>query len=295
MLDLDHTSLTINLQNEFSAEGVDRAGLVDSWSDDLVLNVASKCPNTIVVIHNAGIRLVDAWIDHPNVTAAIFAHLPGQDSGRALVEIMYGVQSPSGRLPYTVARQASDYGGLLWPVKPDNRSNYYTQSNFTEGTFIDYRDFMKRNVMPRFVFGYGLTYTTFDYTSLGVQVLNSNSTALLLPETSSTLPGGPFALWDVIARVKATVTNTGNVTAAEVAQLYVSIPDTEVPARQLRGFEKVLLKPEESAAVEFELTRRDLSVWDTAWQAWIMPRGTVGIAVGKSVLDVKLLGNFVLH
>lgn len=247
------------------------------------------------MIHNAGIRLVDAWIDHPNVTAAIYAHLPGQDSGRALVEIMYGFQSPSGRLPYTVARQASDYGNLLWPVKPDNSSDYYTQSNFTEGTFIDYRDFMKRNVTPRFEFGFGLTYTTFDYTSLDVKLLNSSNTSILLPAASPTLQGGPVALWDVMARVKATVTNTGNVTAAEVAQLYVSIPDTEVPARQLRGFEKVLLSPRESAVVEYELTRRDLSVWDTIRQAWIMPRGTVGIAVGKSVLDVKLLGDFVLQ
>lgn len=247
------------------------------------------------MIHNAGIRLVDAWIDHPNVTAAIYAHLPGQDSGRALVEVMYGVQSPSGRLPYTVAHQESDYGDLLWPVRPDNSSNYYTQSNFTEGVFIDYRDFAKRNVTPRFEFGFGLTYTTFDYVSLDMQLLNTSSTALLIPNSSPTLQGGQIALWDVVARVKATITNTGSATAAEVAQLYVSIPDAEAPVRQLRGFEKVLLQPGESAVVEFELSRRDLSVWDTASQAWVMPRGTVGIAVGKSVLDVKLLGDFMLQ
>ena len=64
---------------------------------------------------------MDRWIDHPNVTAVIFAHLPGQDAGRALVELMYGEQAPSGRLPYTVARNESDYSEeLLWPVRPDN-------------------------------------------------------------------------------------------------------------------------------------------------------------------------------
>lgn len=249
------------------------------------------------MIHNAGIRLVDAWIDHPNVTAVLFAHLPGQDSGRALVEVMYGVQSPSGRLPYTVARRAEDYGTLLWPVRPDNTTNYYPQSNFTEGVYIDYRDFQKRNVTPRFEFGFGLTYTTFEYSSLEVTLLNF-SNAELLPEPSPVLEGGPVALWDGIARVEAKITNAGNVTAAEVAQLYVSVPGGEahdVPARQLRGFDKVLLGPGESAAVAFELTRRDLSVWDATRQAWVMPRGRVGVEVGASVLDIRLQNSFTLE
>jgi beta-glucosidase len=101
--------------NEFAFEGADRPGLADPASDKLVTNVARSCNNTMVVIHNAGIRLVDNWIENPNVTAVIFAHLPGQDSGRALVEVMYGKQSPSGRLPYTVAKKESDYGNVLAP------------------------------------------------------------------------------------------------------------------------------------------------------------------------------------
>jgi beta-glucosidase len=101
--------------NEFAFEGADRAGLADPASDKLVANVARSCKNTMVVIHNAGIRLVENWIENPNVTAVIFAHLPGQDSGRALVKVMYGKQSPSGRLPYTVAKKESDYGEVLAP------------------------------------------------------------------------------------------------------------------------------------------------------------------------------------
>lgn len=99
--------------NDVSTEGVDRAGLADPVSDSLVLNVAAKCANTIVVIHNTYIRLVDAFYDHPNVTAIVYAHLPGQDSGRALVKLLWGDRSPSGKLPYTVAKNASDYGQLL--------------------------------------------------------------------------------------------------------------------------------------------------------------------------------------
>jgi len=112
--------------NALASEGWDRPDLADPGSDMLVNNVASQCNSTIVVIHNAGIRLVDRWVDNPNITAVIYAHLPGQDSGRALVDVMYGKQSPSGRLPYTVAHNESDYGILLSPVVPVG-TDYYTQ------------------------------------------------------------------------------------------------------------------------------------------------------------------------
>jgi beta-glucosidase len=101
--------------NEYATENLDRASLADPWSDVLVSNVAKKCNNTIVALSNSGIRLVDAWINNPNVTAVILAGLPGQESGKALVEIMYGRQSPSGRLPYTIAKVDTDYGHVLNP------------------------------------------------------------------------------------------------------------------------------------------------------------------------------------
>jgi len=124
------SEMCIVFVNEFATEGQDRPGLADPYSDALVVNVASKCNNTVVVIHNAGIRLVDGFYDNPNVTAIVYAHLPGQDSGTALVDLLYGRQSFSGRLPYTVAVQASDYGTLLDPTAPDNTSNYFTQSRY---------------------------------------------------------------------------------------------------------------------------------------------------------------------
>lgn len=113
--------------NEFATEGVDRSSVADSASDALVKSVASQCKNTIVTIHNAGPRVVDAWIDNENVTAVIFAHLPGQDSGEALVKILYGDVSPSGRLPYTVAKKADDYG---FPLKPCNGTSNDPQCEF---------------------------------------------------------------------------------------------------------------------------------------------------------------------
>lgn len=114
--------------NEYATEGRDRPGLADPTSDTLINNVASKCNNTVIVISNAGIRLVDTFYDNPNVTAIVYAHLPGQDGGTALVDLLYGRQGFSGRLPYTVAKQATDYGSLLGPTVPDATSNYFTQS-----------------------------------------------------------------------------------------------------------------------------------------------------------------------
>lgn len=274
--------------NAFATESYDRPYLEDEYSDDLVLNVAAQCNNTMVVLHNAGIRTIDAWFENPNITAVVYAHLPGQDSGKALVEILYGKQSPSGRLPYTVAKKPADYGNLLSHVRPDNTSNYYPQDNFTEGVYIDYKAFIAQNITPRFEFGYGLTYTTFNYSSLQSRVLTNVSTAEFPPGSNNIAQGGVASLWDVIATVDCTVTNTGSVTASEVAQLYVNIPGG--PPKVLRGFNKQGVAPGQGVKFHFDLTRRDLSEWDVVSQQWRLQSGSYAIYVGKSVLDTQLTG-----
>jgi beta-glucosidase len=224
----------------------------------------------------------------------IFAHLPGQETGQSIVDILYGVQSPSGRLPYSVAKKASDYGKLLNPVVPDAISGYFLQDNFTEGVYIDYKDFIARNVTPQYAFGYGLTYTDFSYSSLTAS-LAPNTTAGSQGATyngngTSVQPeGGDPALWRAAASVCVTIKNTGAVAAAEVAQLYLHIPGG--PARVLRGFEKKFLRPGEEAEVTFELNRRDMSTWDVVAQAWVLQSGEYEVMVGKSVEDIQLRGS----
>lgn len=119
--------------NAYASESFDRTTLTDDFSDNLVKNVAANCSNTIVIIHSAGIRVVDEWIDHANVTAVLFAGLPGQESGHWLTDILYGDVSPSGRLPYTVARKEEDYGSLL---NATISFDPYSQSNFSEGVAL---------------------------------------------------------------------------------------------------------------------------------------------------------------
>lgn len=282
--------------NAWASESYDRPALYDDYTDGLILHVASRCNNTIVVLHNAGPRLVDQWIEHSNVTAVIFAHLPGQDSGNALVSILYGRENPSGRLPYTVARNESDYAHMAGPdvlLYPEGSRVYenFPQSNFTEGVYVDYRHFDRHGIEPRFAFGYGLSYTAFEYDNLTVQLRRNESMAPY--PVGPFREGGPQDLWTVLVRVSAEVRNTGEVDGYEVAQLYVGIPGA--PDRQLRGFEKPLIKAGDLATVGFELTRRDLSVWDVGAQKWHLQNGTYGVWVGSSSRDLPLKGEFAIR
>ncbi|OAA68845.1 Glycoside hydrolase, family 3 [Cordyceps fumosorosea ARSEF 2679] len=268
--------------NAMATEGWDRDGLRDDFSDGLVLHVAARCANTIVVVHAAGVRLVDSWIDHPNVTAAVLAHLPGQDSGRALVRLLHGEAGFSGRLPYTLARNESDY-----PVyQPCGRRANGTdpQCDFDEGQYLDYRAFDARNVTPRFEFGFGLTYTTFAYSALSVSAHSVHRGVIG--------EAGLDELFEVVAQVAVSVENTGAVAGHEVAQLYLGIPGA--PPRQLRGFEKMRLEPGEAGRVTFELTRRDFSQWDVVQQRWALQPGDYKIYVGASSRDIRLTGNIVV-
>lgn len=181
----------------------------------------------------------------PGVTAVVWAGLPGQDSGSALVDILYGSTSPSGKLPYTIAQDEADYGTAVQTG----------DDTFTEGLFIDYRHFDQEEIEPRFEFGFGLSYTTFDYSGLETGVISEGSSG------DDPAPGGIASLWDIVATVTANVANNGTVAGAEVAQLYIGLPSTApaTPPKQLRGFSKLALEAGADGAVTFPLRKKDLS------------------------------------
>ncbi|ERT00630.1 hypothetical protein HMPREF1624_01857 [Sporothrix schenckii ATCC 58251] len=288
--------------NAYASESFDRPSLSDAFSDNLVNNVASMCANTIVVVHSAGIRVVDAWIDHVNVTAVLFAGLPGQESGHSLTDILYGDVNPSGRLPYTVARREADYGDLL---NSSYSTDYFPEDNYDEGLYIDYRAFDHKGLVPRFSFGFGLSYTTFSYSrSLSAELVSTGTPSKFPDPSVPVVQGGHPSLWDTIAEVKCSVTNTGRVAGTEVVQLYVGVPGAngddpatqtaaggDSPVRQLRGFHRVgPLSPGETSDVTFALTRRDLSVWDVEAQQWRIRRGVFRLYIGASSRDLRLNG-----
>lgn len=203
---------------------------------------------------------------------------------------MYGDESPSGKLPYTVAKNESDYNVDV--KHPEGEFSRFPQDDFVEGVYIDYRDFDKKNITPRYEFGFGLTYTTFEFSDLSTSLAFNANTSYKAP-ASPIVEGGRESLWDVIATVSAVVTNTGDVIAKEVAQLYVRIPGG--PVKQLRGFEKIEIVPGESATVTFSLQRRDLSEWSVVDQEWVLQQGTYQVWVGSSSRDLPLSGELVIN
>jgi beta-glucosidase len=207
------------------------------------------------------------------------------------VEVLYGRVSPSGKLPYTVARNESDYA-VLGPDLPEGKYKKFPQSEFEEGVFVDYRHFDKKGIEPRFEFGFGLGYTTFGYGNLVINKMNDSDFGEY--PTGPVIDGGQEDLWDVLVEVSAEVKNMGGMDGAEVAQLYVGIPAEGAPVRQLRGFEKPFLNVSETTTVEFGLTRRDLSVWDVVAQRWRLVRGEYKIEVGGSSRDLPLVGKVVI-
>lgn len=143
----------------------------------LVETVAENCGGgngrTVVVVHSVGPVVVEPWVDIPGVHALLFANLPGQESGNALVDVLFGEVDASGRLPYTIGRSLADYGigaQVLYGSTGD-----VPQVNFTEGLYIDYRHFDRYNIIPRYEFGFGLSYTTFDISGLNITHLKKKS------------------------------------------------------------------------------------------------------------------------
>ncbi|KAK6217998.1 hypothetical protein LQW54_003056 [Pestalotiopsis sp. IQ-011] len=267
--------------NADSGEGADRSELSNTDQDTLVTTVAENCNNTIVVVNTVGVRILDAWIEHENVTAVLYSGLLGQESGNAITDVLYGDVNPSGKLTYTIPKNASDYPSEFNVCEEE-------QCDYTEGVYLDYRWFDAQNVSVRYPFGHGLSYTNFTY-GADVTATVVNQTALTYKYASGAMAlGGQEDLFDDIVNVTASVSNSGSLEGAEVAQLYVSFPDeAEQPVRILRGFEKVTIAPGASADISFPLRRRDLSYWDTAAQGWAIASGDYTLAVGASSRDLK--------
>lgn len=167
--------------------------------DKLIKDVANAYENVVVVVHTVGQIIVEEWIDLPSVKAVLFAHLPGQEAGDSLMEILYGDVSPSGHLPYTIPTSEDNY-----PESVGLRSFEIgqPQDTFTEGLYIDYRHFHKANIKPRFAFGHGLSYTNFSYSEAKitrVTPLTSTPPARpakgATPEYSTAIPPASEAYW----------------------------------------------------------------------------------------------------
>lgn len=275
----------------WATEGRDRLAFDSDWNSTLVVNnVADRCNNTVVITHSAGVNTLP-WAGHPNVKAILAAHYPGEQSGNSIVDVLWGDVNPSGKLPYTIPEKESDYDFPIVNLT-DVPNPEAWQSDFDEGLLIDYRHFDAHNITPLYEFGFGLSYTSFELSSpLEIETLVSDPTDAPTPVSGPASPGGNPALYEPLLKVSTSVSNTGDIAGATVAQLYLAFPqDTSpsgTPPQVLRGFEKVYLEAGAASDVTFELTRRDLSYWDVEAKTWRIPSGDFEFRVGFSSRDVK--------
>ncbi len=250
------------------SEGGDRADLaLPNNGDQLIQAVAAANPRTIVVL-NAGAPVLMPWAD--GVQGIVQAWYPGEEDGNAIAAVLFGDVNPSGKLPVTFPRSAQDVAANT----PQQYPGVDGVAHYSEGVFVGYRYADQNSIAPLFPFGYGLSYTTFGYSNLSVTTGGQSA---------------PYA-----ATVGLDVTNTGQRAGAEVAQLYLGIPATNVPEppRQLKGFQKVLLQPGQTQHVTFTLNARDLSYWDARADDWVVQHGTYQVMVGGSSRDLPLHGSF---
>ena len=264
------STAVVVVSDDTETEAADRPGLgLPSAQDELISAVAAANPHTVVVI-DAGAPVTMPWLGQ--VAAVVDAWYPGESNGAALASVLYGATDPSGHLPVT-------FPSSLFQVPASTPAQFPGvggQVQYSEGIDVGYRWYDARNLTPLFPFGYGLSYTGFAFSNLRVTP----------PQLAGR--GAPVT-------VTARVTNTGPVTGAEVAQLYLGDPAAAgEPPRQLKGFQKVTLRPGQSAVVSFTLDRHDLSYWNDSANGWVVPDGGFRVYVGDSsaLSGLPLRGGF---
>lgn len=192
------------------------------------------------------------------------AWYPGVENGNATADLIYGISDPSGHLPQTFPRSLAQMPTATQAQYP----GIDDQETYSEGLYIGYRYFDAHHLTPLFPFGYGLSYTTFRFSRIGV-ARNGRG-----------------------ASISYTITNTGRRAGADVGQVYVGFPaGLGEPPRQLEGFEKTFLEPGQSQRVSIRLGSGAFSWWRTAAQRWVQTRGCYGIRVGDSSQSLPLAGH----
>lgn len=268
--DYDAVVIAAGINGEYEGEGFDHAYELPELQADLINNFSKANKKTVVVLHGGAAQPMASWVG--NTAAVLHAWLPGQYGGQAIAEILYGKVNPSGKLPITVDRNIEENPAYAsYPdIKAYQGENPATDMTYTEGLYLGYRGYDRQHAKPLYPFGYGLSYTQFKYSDLKL------SSKVLLPGQT------------VKARFK--VTNTGPVAGYEVAQLYVSPQKSKVdrPVKELKGFEKIYLKPGQSKTVTIPLDERSLAYFNTRNDTWQVDAGKFTVKVGSSSAELPL-------
>jgi beta-glucosidase len=269
------SDVAIVMVGEDEEEGVDHPLTLKGNQDQLVEAVAVANPHTIVVLKTGSVVFMP-WVD--KVPALLEAWYPGEEDGNAVAAVLFGDVNPSGKLPLTFPKRLAD----LPANTPEQYPGVKNTANYSEGVFVGYRHFDAQGIKPLFPFGYGLSYTTFDYKKLSISPKNISATV------SSNLT----------VTVDFDVLNTGKRSGKEVTELYVGFPSTAAipqPPKQLNGFEKVTLEPGQTHRVHLTLDARSFSYWDSETHGWKILPGTYRIMIGSSSRDIQLQGKLTVN
>jgi len=233
--------------------------------DELIQAVEAVNPHTIVVLNTGDPVTMTKWIG--KTPALVDMWYGGQEAGHALAAILFGDANPSGKLPVSLPKEYED------TPTHDNYPGVNLKVNYAEGIYVGYRYYDTKNVEPLFPFGFGLSYTSFEYSGLTVTPYVASGKAGLVGNV-----------------VSLTVRNTGKRAGAEVVELYIHDGHAKIdrPAHELKGFKRVELKPGEEQTVAFTLDRADLSYWSPETMAWVADPGTFEVQVGASSRDIRL-------
>jgi beta-glucosidase len=254
----DVALVVVGTDSRWETEGKDRVTLrLPGDQDALVRAVAAANPRTVVVV-NSGAPVEMPWAD--DVCGIVQVWYPGQEGGTAIADVLFGDVDASGRLPTTFPVRLEDTPAF--PFYPGDGQTL----RYGEGIFVGYRHYDTRNVAPRFCFGHGLSYTTFDYGDL---VVGRDGTEVT---------------------IEVDVTNTGDRRGAEVVQVYVRRPESRVerPDRELKAFDKVWLDPGETTRAHLRVVARELCHWDVTENGWVLEPGAAEILVGSSSRHIRL-------
>ena len=252
------------LPDAFESEGYDRAHMRMPQSHNALIEaVAAAQPNTVVVLYN-GSPVETPWIDQVN--ALLEGYLGGQAVGAATVDLLFGDYSPCGKLAETFPLRLEDNPSYL------NFPGVKDTVEYREGVFVGYRYYDSKKMPVRFPFGFGLSYTQFEYSALRF--------------SADTL--GPDDTLTCYLKVK----NTGSRPGKEIVQLYVRACTGAAlrPDKERRGFAKVALHPGEEKEVALTLDMRAFAFYDVESHTWRAADGTFEILVGASSRDIRLSG-----
>jgi beta-glucosidase len=266
--DYDAAIVCVGFDSGTEGEGLDRTFELPDGQDDLIDAVAIKNSKTVVIVNSGGNVDMHRWLG--KVPVILHAWFPGQEGGNAVAKILYGDVNPSGKLPVSFeAKQEDNPAFKSYPADASGESVRYD-----EGIFVGYRGYDHLGIVPLFPFGFGLSYTQFEYSDLRIA------------------PGEGSDPCD--AKVSFKIRNIGDRSGAEIAELYVGTMQAEVerPVRELKGFAKVYLLPGESKQITLELERRSFAYFDTRTSQWKTDPGLYEISIGASSRDLRAKQNF---